>query len=249
MTATSIDEVITLLEQIIQASKTNASPLGYFAGLYQKVTINVKEKLGTGYFENDERMEKLDVVFASRYLEAYFNYQNELPITTSWKVAFESSKQQQLIVLQHLLLGMNAHINLDLGIAAAQVSTPTDIETLQGDFNQINDILGSLIDEVATDLATIWPFLIWILKKLRGAEDFLINFSMTIARNGAWKFAKKLAQTPIEEQDALIQNRDQKVAHIARLIIGEHWMDRWIFRIIRFFERGSVAEKIGALEA
>jgi len=45
MIAKTINEVIENLEQIIQTSKNDGSTLGYFAALYQKVTINVKDKL------------------------------------------------------------------------------------------------------------------------------------------------------------------------------------------------------------
>ena len=74
MIAKTIDEVIENLEQIIQASKNEENTLGYFAALYQKVTINVKDKLNTNYFDDDKRMEQLDVIFANRYLSAYSNY-------------------------------------------------------------------------------------------------------------------------------------------------------------------------------
>jgi len=40
--------------------------------------------------------------------------------TESWVKAFDATEFWWLIVLQHLLMDMNAHINLDLGIAAAE---------------------------------------------------------------------------------------------------------------------------------
>ena len=73
MEAKTTDEVILFLEEIIQTSKKEESSLGYFAALYQKVTISVKEKLNTNYFDDDARMEQLDVVFANRYLTAHSN--------------------------------------------------------------------------------------------------------------------------------------------------------------------------------
>ena len=73
MTPKTIEEVIETLEQIIQSSKTQENPMGYFAALYYKVTISVKDKLGENYFKDDQRMEQLDVIFANRYLSAYKN--------------------------------------------------------------------------------------------------------------------------------------------------------------------------------
>ena len=67
-------------------------------------------------------MEKLDVIFANRYIKAYYQYQTQQPASKTWEAAFVEADNYWIIVLQHLLLGMNAHINLDLGIAAAQIS-------------------------------------------------------------------------------------------------------------------------------
>ena len=79
--------------------------------------------------------------FANRYLAAYDAYQNHKPVTESWQYTFQVNEQWWPIVLQHLLLGMNAHINLDLGIAAARISPGEKLQSLQNDFLKINKIL------------------------------------------------------------------------------------------------------------
>lgn len=71
--ATTIDEVIQLLQEIIQQSITEKSTKGYFAVLYLKVTQKVKEGIQNGTFENGPRMEKLDVIFANRYIKRIIN--------------------------------------------------------------------------------------------------------------------------------------------------------------------------------
>ena len=162
--ATSINEVITILDEIILESEKNKDPSGYFAALYRKVTLNVKEGIKTGYFEDGERMEKLDVIFANRYINAYYIHQRKGINMLSWKKAFDLSAKYWPIVLQHLLIGMNAHISLDLGIAAAQISKNKNIEDLKSDFNKINDVLSSLVVKVENDLSKIWPTLKYILK-------------------------------------------------------------------------------------
>jgi hypothetical protein len=85
-------------------------------------------------------LKKLDVIFANRYLEAYHAYKAGQRARKSWQISFEA-KNKDLLLMQHLLLGMNAHINLDLGIAAAQtVESTQDIKTLHNDFNKINEV-------------------------------------------------------------------------------------------------------------
>lgn len=240
----TIDDVLAALDRIIEESKENQSPLGYFAALYRKVTQKVKDGIAEGFFEDGPRMEKLDVIFATRYIDAYNEYQSGQKPTVSWIKAFDLSKKYWPIVLQHLLIGMNAHINLDLGIAAAEVMKGKNIEDLKGDFDKINEVLASLVADVEKDLSQIWPTLSKILKWTGKIDTFLINFSMELARDGAWKFAVKFASTPEEQQADLIKSRDQSVADIGNLIINPGWIVSLVFKIIRLGEKGTVADKI-----
>lgn len=249
MVAKTIDEVIDILGKIIQNSKHEESTLGFFAALYQKVTIIVKGKLNTNYFEDDERMERLDILFANRYLLAYSNYKQGKPISKSWDMAFKSSSNNRLIVLQHLLLGMNAHITLDLGIAAAEVSDPSSINKLYSDFNKINDILQSLLEDVQKNLSEIWPTLIKILKFSNKVDDFFINFSMGLARDGAWKFANELVvQKELSSKDHFISLRDDKISKFSSSITVHKILVRILFIIVRLGERGKTSDKIKVLE-
>lgn len=246
--AKSIEEVIDILEEIIQDCKKENSPLGYFAALYQNVTLEVASKIGQEYFDDDKRMENLDVVFANRYIEAYYAYQEQKKITNSWKVTFDLSKKYWVIVLQHLLIGMNAHINLDLGIAAAQISTSENIEGLKGDFNKINELLGSLVNEVENDLANIWSTLKWILKVSKNIDKFFIDFSMSQARDGAWKFANEIVGLDEQNLEKQINDRDEKIARLGNIIGKPEMIVSFIFGIIRLSERHSIVGRIELLE-
>ena len=248
MQANTIDQVISFLEEIIEESKTNNSPMGYFAALYQKVTIKVKEGIENNYFDDGPRMEKLDIVFANRYLEAYYAQKKKEAVTTSWQKAFAIAPNYWPIVLQHLLIGMNAHINLDLGIAAAEVSKGKDIDALENDFKKINDVLSSLVKDVQNDLAKIWPALKIILKLTGKADDFLVDFSMEIARDGAWKFANQLAEQQEDDWIVLIEERDEKVANKAKIVTHPGFIISGMMKIVRIGERGTVKKKIEILK-
>ena len=248
MQAKTIDEVIEYLTLIIDENKEQQNTLGYFAALYLKVTKKVKEGIKNHFFENGPRMEKLDVIFANRYLKAYTEYKEQQKPSLCWQKAFEVHDKYWLIVLQHLLLGMNAHINLDLGIAAATVSEGEPIEKLKTDFDRINEILSELVGEVEAELSQIWPTLKTILKYTKKLDTFLINFSMEIARDGAWNFAVKLSDTNREEWSSEIDQRDVKVAKLANTISSPGFIVGLIFKIIRLGERGTVRKKIEILE-
>ena len=184
--AQSIKGIIEQLGEIVTRTKAENSPLGYFAALYRKVTLQVKSDIDNRRFEDNARMERLDVMFANRYLAAYDAHRAGQTPTRAWAFSFAVARQWWPIVLQHLLLGMNAHINLDLGVAAARAAPGDQLSAFKGDFDRINTVLAGLVGEVQKELAQIWPLLRLLNASSGGAEKILINFSMEKARDAAW---------------------------------------------------------------
>ena len=185
MAATTINDVLTQLEGIIADSIKTNDRMGYFAALYYKVTASVKEGIAKGQFANGSQMEKFDVMFASRYLDALTAWKASQPLSASWRVAFEATKSSSALVLQQLLLGMNAHINLDLGIAAAEVSGG-QMDGVQADFDSINTIISALTYQVVNDIARMSPLLSLLGLHYNNQTSILIQFRIVNARVGAW---------------------------------------------------------------
>lgn len=243
----TIDDVIAVLETIIQECETTNHTGGYFAALYRKVTLKVKEGIEEDFFDNGDSMEKLDVIFAKRYIDAWFDWKDGKEVTHSWRKAFEAEGHYWPTVMQHLLLGMNAHINLDLGIAAAETTGHQDIESLKEDFNKINDILASLVEEVQHGLSGIWPPLKWILSRSKKIDNYLTDFSMELARDGSWEFALRLAGLQGESRAEMISERDEKVARKADVVIRPGKFFSIVLGMIRLGEIGSASSKIRKL--
>lgn len=246
--ASSIEDVIDQLGAIVAWSKASNSRLGYFAALYRKVTLRVKQGIDNGEFEDGPRMERLDVIFANRYIEALHKHLCDQLPTACWVQAFETADCWRPVVLQHLLLGMNAHINLDLGIAAAETVPAEQMPALKADFERINDLLASLVDGVQEELAEIWAPMRLANRYLATPAQGVINFSMQKARDEAWDFACQLA--PLDERGRLhvIDDRDWWVADISRLIRCPGLKLSAILLEVRAGERGSIAEQIQILE-
>lgn len=191
--ARTIDEVLLVLTEILQICRDEKSRLGYFPALYRRVTERVKADIAAGRFEDGARMERLDVAFANRYLEAWDAWRSGRGMTVCWRVAFEAGDRSQPVILQHLLSGMSAHINLDLAVAAAATSPGAEIESLKNDFDQINQVLAELVDQVERDLAEVCP-LIGLVRTYGGhADNCLINFDIRAARGLAWEHALRLS--------------------------------------------------------
>lgn len=245
--AATIDEVIKQLTDIIDWAEKNGHRLGYFPALYRKVTIQVKAGIANGIFEDGPRMEKLDIIFANRYLDAFFANQASGNLTESWKYAFDTANRWRPIVLQHLLLGMNVHINLDLGIAAAQTVPPDKLDSLKLDFARINKLLADLINDVQNELAEIWP-LLKLIDVLAGRfDEFLAKFGIELTRDRAWKVAETISKTPPDQLAEQIAELDQEVMKISRIIASPGRFFSFLLFLIRILERPSVSKNIQIL--
>jgi hypothetical protein len=246
--ADTIDGVVQSLDRIIAQSKRDKSRLGYFPSLYRKVTIHVKQGIIDGLFDDEERMERLDVIFTNRYLAAFEQYQTCKDPSLSWKLAFDASKRWRPIVFQHLLLGMNAHIELDLGIAAAEAVSGGKISDLKEYFFKINEILVSLINEVQLELVEVWP-LFKLLDNLAGATDEnLAKFGMKIARGHAWDVAQEVSVLPKQERALKIVELDRHVAEMGKMILNPGYFVGLVLFFIRIGELRSVPSIIEILE-
>jgi hypothetical protein len=235
MTAT-IEEVIAALERIMDECEDSGNPLGYFAALYHKVTCRVREGILAGEFEDGQRMEHFDVVFASRYLDAWKAFQQDASPAASWMQAFRAAKKRGALVLQHLLLGMNAHINLDLGIAAAEIAKSQGLSAVRKDFAAINGILAMLSGDVMSELRRVSPLLSLMGLHQSRQQSLLIQFSLSIARDGAWCFAEELFSAADDEHPSIIAARDQNMAELAGTLLKTQGLMRITTWLIHLFE-------------
>jgi hypothetical protein len=242
-----IAEVIDQLTDITTWARRTDSRLGFFAALYRTVTIEVQRGIREGRFENPERMERLDVMFARRYLDAFDSYRAGRPIPRSWRAAFDASTRWRPIVLQHLLLGMNAHINLDLGIAAAMVAPREALPSLRHDFDEVNAILAGLIAAVEAEISAVSPW-IHLLSTVSGnADNALARFNVTIARQVAWAVATNHASLEADAQQSHLERVDLAAALIARAILQPPILTSAGLLLIRARETSTTARVIDML--
>lgn len=245
--ATTIQDVLDQLETIINNERAVRSPLGFFAALYHQVTTQVQHGIARGFFDDGARMEQLDVVFANFYLNAYHAWRHHRPVAQSWRQAFKHEKDDDQIILQHVLLGINAHINLDLGHAAATIAPGAQLETLKQDFDKIHAILADLLDPVENVIGCFSP-LIGILDQIGGKNDeALAGFSIGLARASAWSQAQLLAKVDPAHRAALVTHFDEKAAFLGKTIAQPGHLLTIGFRLIRSVESRDVVAVIDAL--
>lgn len=250
MTSPVIDTAEGLLEELRRealAAGARDDRGGYFAALYALMTERVCRGLSEGRFREPERLQVLTCHFAARYLSALRAYREGGTPPKSWQIAFDAGDRWRPIILQHLLLGMNAHINFDLGISAAQISEQSSLQDVEADFNEINAILAELLGDVQDRLGRVSPWM-RILDFVGGRKDeVIVNFSMRHARDAAWKVAERYVPLDADARLATEADLDRRIAGFARVVLKPGRLISVAAVPVRLRERASVAEVIEAL--
>lgn len=202
----TIDDVLRNIDEIIDWSVVTRSCIGYFAVLYRRVTLAIRQAVIDGVFTDGSRIEALDVAFAKRYfnaLNAYFHPDQSRGPTLPWEVAFVGDQDGKAIILQHMMAGLNAHITFDLGIAVFETAAHS-LRDLKPDYDRVNDILCKqipdilkVVDQLSPDLRTTR----WLVP----GEVGVLQRALTKLREGAWLFAIYMAMHP--------QSAGQKTLH------------------------------------
>ncbi len=212
--AMTYDRIVDALERVVDRCAADGDRIGYFAAMYLAVTRTVRQRATDGHFEDPARMERFVGRFADRYLSAERAWRSGTPCAESWRVAFRAADHWRPIYLQHVLLGINAHINLDLGVTASEVGGES-IDVVRADFDAVNDVLGDLVDGCQGALGTVSPWLDLIDRIGGEGDETLIRFSLVAARRQAWSVAVRLSTLTGDERDREIDAVDAATVWVA----------------------------------
>ncbi|MFY7847013.1 DUF5995 family protein [Chryseobacterium gambrini] len=243
----TIEEVLKKLDAIIIWAKENQSPVGYFACTYRIMTAQVLKGIQQKKFEDNPRMTVLDIAFATRYLEAWEAYSKGQKCTNSWFIAFEAAKNKNLLILQHIFLGMNAHINLDLGISAASIMPYRKINPLKKDFENINNVIASINQKVQDSLNMICYPVELIDKLSNGKDNVILDFAISKARDTSWATAVIASNTPNFLRENVIGIVDYATAKVATQILNPKILTPSLLKELKKCESNDVVKNIEIL--
>lgn len=232
----TINEVIDVLDAIIEQSISDDNYLFVFAYVYRRTTAEIRQKLNEKAFHDNELMAEFDVVFANLYINAWSEHRQGNPVRKVWQISFEYANRR-LAILQHLLLGMSAHINLDLAVAASSMMKGRDIGKLHHDFMMVNDILAGITNEVQESLSRVSPLLFlldWIGER---NDEKLADFSIKVARGKSWILASELWASDDSSSGMRIDKADNALVGFARRFITPRTrILKAVLRVIVAFE-------------
>ncbi len=204
---------------------------GYFVAMYARVTDRVHTAITEHRFGDGERMER----FARTFVDWYLGPRDGTrPRPTCWKSADDVAGDRGLLIVQHLLLGINAHVNHDLPQVVVELAGIDDsLDQLRPDFDAINDILAETQPEILRDLGRVSG---WTQLAASRGGGRVFNFSLARARSQAWQSAQRLHRLDDATRRHEVTELDRLVAVLAHLITRPSAPVSWLLKIPRWLE-------------
>jgi hypothetical protein len=206
----TIDAVAGELRDIAR-SATDAT--GYFPALYSQVTGRITTSMHAGTFPDPVEMDGFVCSFASLYIGAF---QRTIPRPFCWQATWDVAGDRRLLIVQHLLLAINAHVNHDLPFAVvAAADARGNLESIRPDFDAVNDVLAATYVDVQRELDTVSR---WTNAAASIGGGRLFNFSLRAARRQAWDAAQRIYPLDGAGRDRYRADLDRLVCVLAYLI-------------------------------
>jgi len=186
---------------------------GYFPALYSVVTERIGASIKAGKFDDGPLLDRFATQFASHYLLAAHDH---LQAAKCWQASWNVAGDQRLLIVQHLLLGINAHVNYDLPRAVVEIADERgDLLSIRHDFDAVNDVLADTYVDVIKDLERVSR---WVNGAARLGGGRVFNFSLTLARTRAWEAASAMYPLSADGRRAHAEELDGLVSVLAYLI-------------------------------
>jgi hypothetical protein len=199
----TIVHVLTELDRRLESLPSGLEFRRTFIATYRRTTEAVGRCVDDGGFEDPGWVAEWDAAFADLFFVAHdADLATELP-PRPWRLAFQPPGE--ISILQHLLLGMNAHINFDLPQALLAVisdedfSDPVLIDRRRRDHERIDRILASRVSAEDEHLGGSRKLVDRALSPLNraSAKRFLRE-----ARHKVWRNTFELHQARLVGTDA-----------------------------------------------
>jgi len=187
----------------------------YFPALYTVVTERISDAIDSGKrFEDGPRLDRFATAFADLHLRARTDPSYR---PRCWQACWDVASDKRLLIVQHVLLGINAHVNHDLPIATVATCGDAPLESMQDDFNSINDVLGETYHEIIRSLGRVSG---WANAAASMGGGQVFNFSLRVGRDRAWGTAQNLYAKRQDEAVAAAYRKeiDEVVSVLSYLI-------------------------------
>jgi hypothetical protein len=229
MTTETIKGTTERMAGLLRVWETARDDRRIFLDCYSRMTRNMIQAIDDGRFEDSVWVSGLLNHFADYYFKALDAYERSEPTTPAvWRQAFVATTVPGTTPIQHLLLGVNAHINFDLVFAVGDVLEPQCLresralgEIRYRDHCLVNNIIGETVDEVQDDVIERHSPTLDLLDKLGGPlDERLTSWLIAGWREEVWEAATNLLTTGSDEEAAELKRRiEARALERARLLL------------------------------
>lgn len=188
-----------------------------FNDLYRTITQGVLDQRDT--FQDPPFLARLTREFVGLYFSAY----DAAVKPRAWRPLFKARANTRLATIQHVLAGMNAHINRDLAVALVRAvdglarAWPGLGSAAHADYLHINDLLRANIDaaqvQYGNELTNAADEALGQLDELLGV------WSLTAARDLAWTNGTVLDAMPAPLRPPFVDSLDRLAGLTSRRLL------------------------------
>ena len=191
----SVDQKMRALRENWEAAQDRRA---IFAHLYLLMTGNMLQALQAGEFHDKVWVRTLLETFAGYYFKALEKFEEAwFTAPPVWRVAFEAAQDPQVTTIQHLLLGMNAHITHDLVFTLIDMLepeweqiTPANKKARYHDHMHVNEVIARTVDVVQDQIiAQHAPVLDALGPVYRNFDEWVVSKLVQKWRGQVWNQA------------------------------------------------------------
>lgn len=200
-----------------------------FLECYLIMTRNMVAGVYGGRFGDARWVHALLHRFAAYYFDALDTFDHALSSAPPvWQLAFEGTNAGERTPIQHLLLGVNAHINYDLVLTLEEILAPewSDLDpehraTRYADHCRVNRVIAESIDAVQdTVLEPRMSVLRVVDTALGPLDEMLVARLITSWREDVWRHAQALLACRCDrDRGACLQSVEENAMRIGERLI------------------------------
>ena len=228
----TLDEVVAGLGALEAQFRARGDRRCVFLTLYGVVSAEMRMRVAAGAFEDPAWVHRYAVAFANLYVEALqaWDAGRLAAVPKAWRLCFEAARGGNTLVLQDMLLGVNAHVNNDLPLALDRISIDPDRDRRRRDHVAVNAVLAAVTDRATARLAALYAPGLTALDDCAGEVDEIVSaFSLEVARDSAWDSAVSLANARgALERELTTRLVASRAAVVARLLLAPSRSARFI---------------------
>ena len=227
MTYASIDDLLDRMRGDLGRLTAAGDARRFFHATYLRTTRAIADEIRRGGFVDNEWVSRWDLAFAELYVDALEADRTGGITSGPWRVAFDAATQRpDLAPLQHVLFGINAHINYDLPQALLAVISPADFDDPEllarrtADHRHVDAVLQSRVGAEDDELGAVSRVRL-IDRLMRPANRAASRRFLAEAREKVWRNAVVLDRArragATDYADALLDLERRSTARVLDL--------------------------------